>query len=309
MSSAVPVITVIGSINMDVVIRCESLPVPGQTILAKSSVEVCGGKGANQAVAAARAGGRVSMVGKVGSDTFADRLIDNLVDNQIDCSFTTRERGASGIAVIAVEDSGQNSIMVVPGANALVSPSDVQAAKESILRSDVVLLQLEVPIETVAEAIRIAKTGDVPVILDPAPAVTELPDKLLTVDLLCPNESEASAIFGQQVRTIEDATLAAKKFHELGASNVAITMGDQGTVLYDGNQTKHVSAFACDAIDTTAAGDAFAGAFAVRWSETGCLETACRFANAAGALAASREGAQPSMATRAEIHSLWSSHL
>ena len=306
MISSKPTITVVGSINMDLVIRCERIPLSGQTIMAESSAEFCGGKGANQAVAAARAGGDVVMIGRVGSDALADRLLANLKLHGVDTRCLARcDDCASGLAVIAVDDSGQNSIMVVPGANARVSIEDIEAAKSTIQKSDVLLLQLEVPMESVIRAIQIAKQSGVRVVLDPAPAPEQWPSELLRVDLLCPNETEAAALVGQSVKSREQAADAARKLRAMGAANVAITMGGQGTLMLSDDRCEFIPAYPVDAVDTTAAGDAFAGALAVRWSEQTGLVEAASFAAAAGALAASRPGAQTSMASRQEIETFW----
>ncbi len=301
-----PKIAVLGSINVDLVVRCATLAKPGETISADESTEICGGKGANQAVAAARAGGAVTMIGRVGSDAFANRLLGNLQREQIDCRWVRETPNcASGLAVVAVERSGQNAIFVVPNANGRLHKDDVDSARSVIESSDVLLLQLEVPMETVQAAVRIARAAGVRVVLDPAPAPASFPTELLQVDLLCPNESEAAAIVGRKVATIDDVEAAARQLHQGGARHVAITLGEKGTLLFDDNQSHLIEAYSTATVDTTAAGDAFAGSLAVFWAETDDLLEAVRFANAAGALAASREGAQPAMASREEIESLW----
>lgn len=300
-----PRITVIGSINMDLVIRCSTLPGPGETVLANSAAEVCGGKGANQAVAAAKAGGRVAMAGRVGDDAFADRLLGNLQREKIDCRHVRRtEHCPSGVAVVAVEESGQNAILVVSGANGRVGVEDVQAAKEQIETSDIVLLQLEIPLPSVLAAIAIARAAGVRVVLDPAPAPSDWPAELLRVDLLCPNESEAARLTGLPVDSLEQAQAAASRLHALGAARVAITLGARGCLLFDGQRHHKIEPFSVRAVDATAAGDAFAGALAVRWAETQDLRRAVQFANAAGALAASTHGAQPGMADREALENL-----
>ncbi len=297
-----PRITVLGSINMDLVVRCTELPLAGQTLLAQSSSEFCGGKGANQAVAAALSGGEVSMLGAVGDDAFATRLINNLRMHGVNCDSTTQHDGvASGLAIIAVDLSGQNSIMVVPGANSKLSKSSVQAAETLLKGSDCLMIQLETPIESVLEGIRLARRYGVRVILDPAPAPSEIVPSLLQVDLICPNETEASDLTQMPVTNAKEAKAAAKQLQDLGAKNVVITMGSEGAILRQGDTTTLIPAIPVDAIDTTAAGDAFAGALAVRWSQTNNLLNAVRYANAAGAIAASRAGAQTSIATQKEI--------
>lgn len=287
---------------MDLVVRCKALPLAGQTLLAQSSSEFCGGKGANQAVAAALSGGDVSMLGAVGDDAFAPRLINNLRMHGVNCDSTIQIDGvASGLAIIAVDLSGQNSIMVVPGANSKLSKSSVQAAETLIKESDCLMIQLETPIESVLEGIRLARRYGVRVILDPAPAPSEIVPSLLQVDLICPNETEASDLTQLPITNAKEAKAAAKQLQDLGAKNVVITMGSEGAVLRQGDTTTLIPPISVDAIDTTAAGDAFAGALAVRWSQTNNLLNAVRYANAAGAIAASRAGAQNSIATQKEI--------
>lgn len=289
---------------MDLVIRCRSLPHPGETIIAESSGEFFGGKGANQAVAAARAGGQVQMVGRVGDDSFASRLRANLDEQHIDSRWVHSTRDCpSGVAVVAVDVQGQNSIMVSPGANARVTPADVEQARSAIESSDVLLLQLEIPVDAVLAAMRIARGAGARIILDPAPAPAAWPEELLQVDLLCPNELEALTLAAKAGR---DASLAeaAMRLHELGARHVAITLGESGALLSGDAGQEVIASYPITTVDTTAAGDAFAGALAVHWAEQGDLAAAVRFANAAGALAASREGAQSGMGTRREIESL-----
>jgi ribokinase len=300
-----PNIVIVGSINMDLVVRCAHLPAPGETIIADSSAEIPGGKGANQAVAAARAGGNVKMIGRVGDDAFAGRLIDNLKHENIDTTgVRISNECPSGIAVVAVERSGENAIMVVPGANGHVWPIDVESCAEMIASADVLLLQLEIPLETVREAISMARKEGVRVILDPAPLPADFPLELLDVDVVCPNQSEAAAIVGNPVETIEQAHAAIERLHDLGAKNAIITMAAQGAVVSDSRSIQHLPPFKVAPVDTTAAGDAFAGAFAVRLGEGASLIEATRFACGAGAIAATREGAQPGMATRNEIQDL-----
>ena len=301
-----PRIAVIGSINMDLVVRCAALPNPGETLLAQSSQEICGGKGANQAVAAARAGGLVTMIGRVGDDAFAQRLVANLDAAKISTEHVSRtENCASGLAIVAVDDQGQNSILVVPGANGKVSVADLHKAHPAIESSDIVLVQLETPLDTVVAAIEMARAAGVRVVVDPAPAPAEWPAELFQADLLCPNESEAGAFTESPVKTVEQAEAAARDLYQYGASHIAVTLGARGTLLFDGEQSHLVDPFPVQAVDSTAAGDAFAGAVAVYWAESGNLFDAIRFGNAAGALSATRNGAQPSMASREEIEALW----
>jgi len=305
-------IAVVGSINMDLVVQCERLPHPGQTVLASKSQESCGGKGANQAVAAARAGGEVTMIGRVGDDAYADRLLKNLQSYGVMTqSIQSTHNCGSGVAIVAVERSGQNSIMVVPGANGYLSPNDLQQSRVAITESDVLLLQLEIPVETVIEAIRIAKSGKTRVILDPAPAPTdwisllrkiqEAVDTPTPVDVICPNETEAVELSGLPVGNLAEAELAAKAIYAQGFPIVVITLGSQGALLYDGNHARLIPSYPITPLDTTAAGDAFAGALGVKWAETYNFLEAIHFANAAGAIAATKVGAQISLPSRAEI--------
>ena len=298
-------IAVLGSINMDLVIRCHHLPVAGETVIARSSVEVPGGKGANQAVAAARLGADVTMIGSVGDDAFADRLIENLKSERIDVGrVTRRDNCASGLAVVAVEDTGENLIAVVPGANATVSVEDAQRARDIIQSSDALLLQLEVPHDTVIDALKLAREVKTRVILDPAPATSPFPNDLLQADVICPNQSEAALILGNDVNTIDDAKDAAIALTRRGVANAIITLGAQGVVISDGNHSVWIEPFSVSPVDTTAAGDAFAGALAVAWEQQATLTEAARFASAAGALAATRAGAQPGMPRLQDVRTL-----
>ncbi len=300
-----PKITVLGSINMDLMIRTENLPLPGETVIALSKVENPGGKGANQAVAAARMGAEVTMVGCVGDDGFADLLLRNLQDEDVDISHVVRRRNtASGVAVVMVEASGENSILVVPGANGLVSQTEIESAKQVICESDVLLMQLEVPPEIVVAATKVAREAGVPVILDPAPAPMDLLSELLDVDLICPNQSEAAALLGKPVDTIDAALSLVEEFTQTGAKQAVITLAEQGAVVFDGQVVETISAFRVEAIDSTAAGDAFAAGLAVRLAEKADLMEAVRFASAAGALAASGSGAQSAMPSREQVETL-----
>ena len=297
-----PKIAVLGSINMDLVVRCGKLPTPGETVIASQSMEICGGKGANQAVAAAKSGGQVRMIGRVGDDIFGETLKKRLEKEGVDCTHVQMTNNcASGLAVVAVEGSGENSILVVPGANAKLSKDDVESARATIESSDALLVQLEIPVPTVIAAMDIARKADVKVILDPAPVPAFFPSDLFDVDLVCPNETEAIRLMGMRVDDLDSAKSAAFSLQGIGAKHVAITRGAKGTALLERSDFIDIQSFKVETVDTTAAGDAFAGALSVRWSEGEPLKEAVRFANAAGALAVSRMGAQPGMATREEI--------
>ncbi|WP_233216332.1 ribokinase [Blastopirellula marina] len=305
-SSAPPQVVVVGSINMDLVLKCAQFPQPGETIAANSFNEVSGGKGANQAVSAARAGAQVKMVGRVGDDAFAGRLVAGLKQCEVDCSTVLATQDCeSGLALILVEESGQNTIVTVAGANARLLPADIDSLRNLIQQSDVVLLQLEVPLETVRRVIEIARETETRVILDPAPIPQGLPDELLQVDLICPNEREAEQLTGMPIGTPEQIEAAAKALYQRGAKHVVITLGKQGAYLFDESGGRLIAPFTTDVVDTTAAGDAFAGALAVYWAEGMNVDDAVRRGNAAGAIAASRLGAQPSIGARSEIEHLW----
>jgi ribokinase len=300
-----PRIAVLGSINRDILIGCARLPQRGETVLADSSSEVAGGKGANQAVAAARLGGQVTMIGRVGDDVFGERLLTGLVREKLDTSLVWPTlQCASGMAIVAVERSGENSIIVVPGANGRISESDVAAASEAIGSCDILLLQLEVPMDAVAAAIAIARASGVRTILNPASAIGPLARELLDVDVICPNQIEASALLGRPIQSRGEALDAARELSHLGPKIVVITLGSEGAVFCDGPQTEWVAPFVVNAVDTTAAGDAFAGALAVRLAEGAPMCETVKFACAAGALAATRQGAQPSLPRRSEVDSL-----
>ncbi len=309
-----PRIAVVGSINADLVVRCAKLPRPGETISAFDVSELPGGKGANQAVAAARLGAEVTMIGRVGDDAFGQRLRSGLQENGVGVDWVlSTPNCASGLAIVAVEERGVNAILVVPGANGRLTPADVLAASEVIRQADIVLLQLEVPIETTIAAIKFARDCGTPVILDPAPAPTfgdddpMIPGDLLQVEVACPNEAEALALTNVRIETVADAERAACCLRSLGPRYGIVTLGARGAVLCEpDSRPLLIPTFDINAVDTTAAGDAFAAALAVRLSQGAAIADAVRFACAAGALAASRPGAQPAMPTLSEVESLLS---
>tara|TARA_R110002095_G_scaffold204042_2_gene186497 strand:- start:1699 stop:2631 length:933 start_codon:yes stop_codon:yes gene_type:complete len=298
-------ITVLGSINMDLMIRAAKLPLPGETVIADSKVENPGGKGANQAVAAARMGADVTMIGCVGDDSFAEQLLQNLQAESVDTSHIMRKQNTtSGVAVVMVEASGENAILVVPGANGLVSQQEIEQARQAICDSHLLLMQLEVPQEIVVAAIKVAREAGVPVILDPAPAPANIQSDLLQVDLICPNQSEAAALLGKPVNSMENAVALIHELTQLGPRQAIITMAEQGAVVFDGETVQTVPPFEINVLDSTAAGDAFAAGLAVRLAENASLIDAVKFASAAGALAASGAGAQAAMPTREQIETL-----
>ena len=263
-----------------------------------------GGKGANQAVAAARFGAEVHFVGAIGDDWLGQRALEGLLAEGIHVEHVRRPTGiASGVALILVNSEGENAIAVAPGANETLSPADIEAAAPLIRQSDILLLQLEVPLDTVVRAAQIAHDAGVRVLLDPAPVPPPpLPRELLScVDLIKPNSSEAAQLVGRAIHGPHDARIAARELQVMGPANIVLTLGAHGVVLLAGEEPEHIPAFPVQTVDTTAAGDAFAGALATAWAWGWTLRDAVRFAAAAGALAATRPGAQPSLPTRPEV--------
>jgi len=297
-------VLVVGSSNTDMIIRVPHIPKPGETILGDAFSMAAGGKGANQAVAAARAGGRVRFIARVGDDLFGRQALDGFAHDGIDVRSVLATLGAaSGIALITVDVRGENSISVASGANALLSVADVEAAGDAFAAADIVLLQLESPLETVEAAARAAKGRGIPVILNPAPA-RDLDDGLLRgVSVLTPNEHEAAMLAGMEVESEQDMREAAARIRARGPRTVVITLGDRGVYASSEGFEGLVPAFKVVPVDTTAAGDVFNGALAVALAEKRPLPDALRFAQAAAAISVTRPGAQPSAPTRAEIDS------
>lgn len=296
-------ILVVGSLNTDLVVRAPRFPQPGETISGEDLQVIPGGKGANQAVAAARHGANVVMLGRVGKDDFGDFLLENLQANHVDSSLVQRDDASTGTAIIVVDADGQNSIVLSPGANGKVSPLNVENASFSTL--SLLLLQLEIPTPTVLSAAKRAKEYGVRVILNPAPA-KELPEELIALpDFIVPNETELSLLSGLPVTDIPSAETAARKLRERGAQNVIVTLGSKGALLVTGEEVTHVGAFQVEVVDTTAAGDAFIGGFA-SVLDSSSLAEAVRYGCACGALATTKFGAQPSLPTKEEVEKLMS---
>ena len=298
-------IVVVGSSNTDMILQMERIPRPGETILGGKFSMAAGGKGANQAVAAARAGGQVAFLARVGRDMFGRQAIEGFRSDGIDLrQLIEDDRTPSGVALIFVAADGENSIGVASGANLCLSPADVQQAAEMIAEADILVMQLETPLETVHAAATIAAAHQVPVILNPAPA-QPLDDSLLhMISVLTPNESEAELLTGVRVADETAASQAADRLRAKGVERVIVTLGARGAFVSASDFTGHVPAFPVKPVDTTAAGDVFNGALAVALSEGKSLESSVRFASAAAALSVTRLGAQPSAPRRSEIDSL-----
>jgi ribokinase len=300
-----PDILVVGSINADLVVRAPRFPEPGETISGEDLQIIPGGKGANQAVAAARQGASVSMVGRVGNDSFGPELIRNLKKNNVDTSHVEIDpQAATGTATIIVDGNGQNSIVLSAGGNGKVSRADVDNA--SFSDHKLLLLQLEIPIETVFAAAQRARESGLRVLLNPAPA-RPLPDELISLpDFILPNEIELSLLTDQPTHDLSSAEKAAKKLLERGAQNVIVTLGANGALIVTDKQVLHVDSYPVDVVDTTAAGDAFIGGFASALLQNKSFEEAVRYGCACGALATTRFGAQPSLPTREEVEKFMS---
>lgn len=301
-------IVVVGSSNTDMVIRVARIPKPGETILGGEFDTAPGGKGANQAVAAQRAGGDVTFVARIGKDVFGEQALEGFRAEGIHVDHITTDKSApSGVALIFVGADGQNSIAVASGANAQLSRSDIKNAASAFDRAGVLLMQLETPLPTVQLAAQMAAAREIPVILNPAPACP-LPDALLRrVTILTPNETEAELLTGIHVTDSRSAAKAAQALLERGVGTVVMTLGSKGVLVAMTGMERHVPGFKVKAVDTTAAGDTFNGALAVGLAEGKPLLDAVLFANAAAALSVTKMGAQPSAPTRREIEKLLAS--
>jgi len=300
-----PPVLVIGSSNTDLIIAVDRIPKPGETVLGGTFRRAAGGKGANQAVAAARAGGAVTFVGRVGRDENGEAAVAALAADGIGAKHVIRDaRAPSGVALIFVGENGENSIAVASGANDRLGPGDVRKARGAFRAARVVLLQLESRMETAAAAIGLAAAANVPVILNPAPA-RSLPARLLRrICVLTPNAGEAGLLTGVEVTGEATARKAAEKLLARGAQNVVITMGARGAFVAGKNLRQFIPGFRVSAVDATGAGDVFNGALAVAMAEGRSLPEAARFASAAAAISVTRPGAQPSAPTRPEIEAV-----
>lgn len=299
-----PRIIVMGSFVTDLMGRAAHIPVGGETVKGNFFKVGPGGKGGNQAVAAARVGGNVAMITKLGRDTFGDMALENFVNEGIHAEYVLRsDEYATGAALIMVsEKTGQNSIIVIPGACGQLGEVEVRDAIRALSPASVLVLQLETNFEAIAVSLRMGAEMGLKILMNPAPA-HEIPEEYYSmIDYLTPNETEASTLSGVRVVTVEDAQRAARALQAKGAKNIIITLGEKGALILDSaGEFRHVPSFKVDALDTTGAGDAFNGAFALALAEGKGIFEATVFANAAAALSVTRIGTAPAMAYRKEI--------
>lgn len=296
-------LVVVGSSNTDMVVKSAKIPAGGETVLGGDFVMVPGGKGANQAVCAAKLGADVKLVARVGDDTFGEASLANFAATGVDTRYVTRDSTApSGIALITVDEKGENAIVVAAGANLRLTPDDVDRARDAIAQADAVVLQLEIPQETVAHTIKLARSLGVRIVLNPAPIRPISRDLLGMVDVLIPNQHEAAELIGRPGEGLGlDPVTAAKELRSLGAGVVVITLGGQGSYVCDGEVTSFVEPMRVTPVDTTAAGDAFTASLACALSEGQDMLSAVRFATRVAAISVTRVGAQPSLPSRAEL--------
>lgn len=294
-------ICVIGSLNMDLVVKVETMPKGGQTLIGSNFKEVPGGKGANQAVAMARLGANVSMIGKVGDDSFGQTMINALKNDNVDTRYINIEKGPTGVALITVDKNAENSIVVAPGANYKVDKSYIDKNLDAIKNSDIVVVQLETPLETIKYVLKRAKEFNKYTILNPAPAV-KLEDELIeNVDLLTPNETELEIISGIEINSEEDILKAAKIMIEKGVKELIVTLGSKGSLYINKEKSMFKKAYKVEAVDTTAAGDSYTGALSVAFANDKHVEEAMDFASKVGALSVMKEGAQSSLPTLNDV--------
>ena len=298
-------VLVVGSINTDLVVRSRVLPGPGETVLGESFFKAGGGKGANQAVAAARAGAAVTFVGRVGQDDFGREARETFAKEGIDATWVTTDPGRpTGVALIVVDAEGQNSIAVAPGANGAITPQHIYSAVDAFSATDVCLVQLEIPLPAVSRAAQLAADHGVPVVLNPAPACELPPDLLKRTAVIVPNESETEYLTGIRPDSDASAAEAAARLLQSGVGSVILTLGDRGAIIADESGLEPVPAPDVHAVDTTAAGDAFCGALAASLASGKPLAQAVRFASCAGACAVTSNGAQPSLPQLADIENM-----
>jgi len=302
-------VVVVGSYNTDMTIKAARIPQPGETIIGGSFSLGAGGKGANQAVAAARAGAQVWFIARVGDDTFGDEALKSFRHDGINIDYVIRDQETpTGVACIVVDDAGENSIVVASGANSRLQPRDVEAAKEVIAAADILLLQLESPLETVEAAAQLAASCGVRVVLNPAPAHALAPELLKHLSIITPNEVEAEMLTGIKIDDEQSWEPAARALRSQGITTAMITLGSQGVFVATGKRNFLAPAFKVDAVDTTAAGDIFNGALAAFLSRERSLDEAVRMACAAAALSVTKLGAQTSAPSLIDIQHFLKEH-
>jgi ribokinase len=306
---AAPRITVIGSTNIDMITQLSRLPAVGETVIGGKFMQTFGGKGANQAVAAARAGGKVSFIANVGEDAYASQVIDNFNRDAIDTTHVVHCPGINtGVALIMFDQKGRNCIAVASGANHAITPANIDAAADTIRQSAMIVMQNEIAPAAAIRALEIAAEANVPVLLNYAPVAGVAVPVSKRIACLVVNENEASELTGLEVRTIKQVEKAAVRLQVMGPKTVIITLGAEGSYLLDGSVANRVKPFAVNAVDTTAAGDTYCGALAVALVEGRGLLEAVRFATAASAISVTRMGAQPSIPLRPEIDAFLKEH-
>ncbi len=301
-------ILVIGSINYDLVVYTQRHPVPGETILGDRFQTFPGGKGANQAIAAARLGADVQMIGRIGQDGFGEELLQNLQLNHVDTTHIMKVPEPTGTALITVDAKGQNSIIVVPGANATLTRQDIDALKTTIQRTKVLVMQLEIPLDVVIHAIDIAYASGITILLNPAPA-TQIPiETLRKVTFLIPNESELALLSGIEINNFSDCRKAVSHLQSLGCNQIILTRGEHGAYYFYQDNQIFAPSFTVPVVDTTAAGDAFIGGLAVALADDLDLHIALLRASAAGALAVTKAGAQTSLPEKSALEEFLLKH-
>ncbi len=298
-------VTVVGSFMYDLVATASRRPKTGETLIGDSFGMFLGGKGANQAIAASRAGASVTMVGRLGNDLFGDQFLEKFSEEGIKTDFVIQDtENGTGVGMPLIDASGDNSIVIIPQANMALTVENIDKAESVIADSDVLVLQCEVPMEANKRAAEIANKNDTLVILNPAPAC-EIPDAILSLmDLLTPNETETEILTGMPTHSNEQAIEAAHNLLSKGIETVILTLGSRGSFLLTEKMGKRIPAYSVDVIDTTAAGDAYSGALAASLAQGTHIEEAVKIANAAGALAVTKLGAEPSLPTKKAIDQL-----